>query len=595
MYFSTGMLLFVTNKLKNMKNFIFTLLIMFPIFIQAQVYYNVPLSLSNKRIKCYEYVDGAQIESTAKGYKINSILRAKYPISKGKTITTGGKKDEELYVFGNYYFDEKMNLIDSLHQFINYQIPVIFTKEFQILDHFDKSYGDVLAEPKDMITMDQTGVIEDGFKRVYYPAHDPGILESFIRKPIVVEKNKEYPPLIYNNDIKMNMVGKIKGFTNSQLTLKNDAERAKAKKAFFNKGIEGEYTAVGKEIKFDHFLDDPKNDKIKLMNSSCHEITGNVIACFSHPEKFWFKEFSFWGFDAEGKVLNSFYKDFNDEQAWPSVAVINDSEPLLNYRPAKQFNYFFPASTGKPLYIITQDKDGKVISEKSYPANVPGGSLLKSKINEDGSQSLITIARWNAGTTLNSFYIDKNDQLTTNSYFLEEKKKDQFLPRTLYGYATHFVSSNSNLISVYQQYFIKKNSATNTAVQNEENIYEGFILLASDNVYKPTEVLHIDKGFHAEGNKNPFTTEFYDAGDDYSIIIISRKATITQDKVLTKGQDYVIIFVDKEGKIIDKEKIKPAFTKSENILRPTSVRDMFYLTPDRSKQSMTLVKLRKPE
>ena len=88
---------------------------------------------------------------------------------------------------------------------------------------------------------------------------------------------------------------------------------------------------------------------------------------------------------------------------------------------------------------------------------------------------------------------------------------------------------------------------------------------------------------------------FYDAGDDYSVIIISRKATITQDKVLTKGQDYVIIFVDKEGKIIGKDKIKPTFTGSESILRPTSVRDMFYLTPDRSKQSMTVAKLRKPE
>ena len=594
MYFSTGMLLFVTNKLKNMKNFIFTLLIMFPIIIQAQVYYNVPLSLSNKRIKCNEYVDGAQIESTANGYKISSILRAKYPISKGKTITTGGKKDEELYVFGNYYFDETMNLIDSLHQFINYQIPVIFTKEFQILDHFDKSYGDVLAEPKDMITMDQTGVIEDGFKRVYYPAHDPGILESFIRKPIVVEKNKEYPPLIYNNDIKMNMVGKIKGFTNSQLTLKNDAERAKAKKAFFNKGIEGEYTAVGKEIKFDHFLDDPKNDKIKLMNSSCHEITGNVIACFSHPEKFWFKEFSFWGFDAEGKVLNSFYKDFNDEQAWPSVAVINDSEPLLNYRPVKQFNYFFPASTGKPLYIITQDKDGKVISEKSYPANVPGGDLLKSKINEDGSQSLLTIARWKAGTTMNSFYLDTDDKLTANSYFLEEKK-DPMLPKTIFGSVTRTEIADDNYVSLYQQYWIKKTTGSNTVSQTEENIYEGFVLVTSDKKAKTMDVLHIGKGFLPEGNKNPFTLDSYDAADGGSVVIISRKATMAISSVPTAVLEFVIIQVDKNGNILEKEKIKPAFTRSQHILRPSNVPGMFSTTPELSKQSITVVKLKKHE
>lgn len=568
---------------------------MFPIIIQAQVYFDVPLPLTCNKITSEEYLDGVRLYTTSGGYEVFTLLKTKYRLVEDDLYLDKTKQFFNIKVLGTYHFDDKMKLVDSLQQIIDYRLRVDENKKIWILDRLGAGQSAVLAETKDLLSLAQAQTSKYELNEEIYPTKVEDSLSIFQKEPISFKRSKEYLPTIYNNDIKMNMVGKVKGFTNSELRLKNDAERAKVKKAFFDKGIEGEYNAVGKEINFDHFLDDPKNDKIRLMNSSCHEITGNVIACFSHPEKFLYKEFSFWGFDAEGKILNSYYKDFDEENAWPSIAVINDSEPFLYSRPAKQFNYFFPASTGKPLYIITQDKDGKVISEKTYPANVPGGSLLKSKINEDGSQSLITIARWNAGTTLNSFYIDKNDQLTTNSYFLEVKKKDQFLPRTLYGYATHFVSSNSNLISVYQQYFIKKNSATNTAVQNEENIYEGFILLASDNVYKPTEVLHIDKGFHAEGNKNPFTTEFYDAGDDYSIIIISRKATITQDKVLTKGQDYVIIFVDKEGKIIDKEKIKPAFTKSENILRPTSVRDMFYLTPDRSKQSMTLVKLRKPE
>ncbi|MFZ1335493.1 MAG: hypothetical protein WAR99_08750, partial [Saprospiraceae bacterium] len=596
LYSGTGKILFVTIKLNNMKHFIFTIAFFLPLLLKAQIYNDVPLSLSYNKIKCDSYYDGVQIASTSNGYTINSILRAKYPIVTGKKITSGGKEDEKLIVFGTYFFDEKMKLIDSLQQFINYGIPLLFTKEFMILDHYHKGHGEVLAESKDVISLSQTGIIEDGFKTVHYPANDPGIVESFIRKPIAVAKvDKEYLQVIYNNDIKTNFVGKIKGFQTTKLTLKNDADRAKAKKAFFDKGIVGEYTAVEKVINFDYFTDDPKHDKLKLMNSYGHELTGNVIACFAHPEKLLFKKFSFWGFDPEGKVTNSYYKDFTEGQEWPSIAVINDSEPLIYSRPAKIFNYFFPSGNGRPLYIVAQDKDGKVISDKTYPANVPGGSLLKSKINDDGSQSLLTIARWKAGTTLNSFYLDTEDKLTATSYFLEPKIEDPFLPTRYYGFSKHFEIANDNKVSMYQKNYIKKTTTSNTVGQTEQTIYEGFLLVTSDKTNKTTDVLLLDKGLRAEGNSTPFELESYDVSDGSTILVLSKKVKITLHNVLTAGQEYVLISVDKDGKFINKEKIQPAFTTSESVLRPTNVPDLFYTTPDVKTQSIMVVRLKKPE
>lgn len=578
-----------------MKRFIFTIVFFLPLLLDAQVYNDVPLSLSYNRIKCDGYVDGVQIASTSNGYKINSILVARYPVLVNTIVSAGGKKPHELYVFGTYTFDNNMMLIDSLQQFINYNIPLLVSKDFHILDRFDKGHGAVLPESKNLLSLEQTGISVEEFKGMNYPANDAGILESYIRKPTVVKADKEYLPVIYNNDIKTNFVGKIKGFQTTKLTLKNDADRAKAKKAFFDKGIVGEYTAVEKVINFDYFTDDPKHDKLKLMNSYGHELTGNVIACFAHPEKLLFKKFSFWGFDPEGKVTNSYYKDFTEGQDWPSVAVINDSEPLIYSRPAKIFNYFFPSANGRPLHIVTQDKDGKVISEKTYPTNVPGGSLLKSKINDDGSQSLLTIARWKAGTTLNSFYLDSEDQLTATSYFLEPKIEDSFVPTRYYGFSKHFEIANDNKVSIYQKNYIKKTTTSNTVGQTEQTIYEGFLLVASDKTNKTTDVLLLDKGLRAEGNSSPFELESYDVSDGSTILVLSKKVKITLHNVLTAGQEYVLISVDKEGKFINKEKIQPAFTTSESVLRPTNVPDLFYTTPEVKTQSIMVVRLKKPK
>jgi hypothetical protein len=103
-----------------MKHFIFTIVFFLPLLLDAQVYNDVPLSLSYNRIKCDGYVDGVQIASTSNGYKINSILVARYPVLVNTIVSAGGKKPHELYVFGTYTFDNNMMLIDSLQQFINY-------------------------------------------------------------------------------------------------------------------------------------------------------------------------------------------------------------------------------------------------------------------------------------------------------------------------------------------------------------------------------------------------------------------------------------------------------------------------------------------
>ena len=77
--------------------------------------------------------------------------------------------------------------------------------------------------------------------------------------------------------------------------------------------------------------------------------------------------------------------------------------------------------------------------------------------------------------------------------------------------------------------------------------------------------------------------------------MLSKKVKITLHNVLTAGQEYVLISVDKDGKFINKEKIQPAFTTSESVLRPTNVPDLFYTTPDVKTQSIMVVRLKKPE
>ncbi|MBK8356516.1 MAG: hypothetical protein IPL13_14450 [Saprospiraceae bacterium] len=67
-----------------MKHFIFTIAFFLPLLLKAQIYNDVPLSLSYNKIKCDSYYDGVQIASTSNGYTINSILRAKYPIVTGR-------------------------------------------------------------------------------------------------------------------------------------------------------------------------------------------------------------------------------------------------------------------------------------------------------------------------------------------------------------------------------------------------------------------------------------------------------------------------------------------------------------------------------
>ena len=124
---------------------------------------------------------------------------------------------------------------------------------------------------------------------------------------------------------------------------------------------------------------------------------------------------------------------------------------------------------------------------------------MKSKINDDGSQSLLTIYRWKAGTTLNSFYLDTEDKLTATSYFLEPKVEDPFLPTRYYGSVKHAEITNENKVSIYQKSYIKKTTTSNTVGQTEQTIYEGFLLVASDKTNKTTDVLLLDKGFRVEG------------------------------------------------------------------------------------------------
>lgn len=552
----------------------------------AQISYDVPLPLKIGSFTSNGYLDGVLVEKTSGGYSVSSILTARYRVS--TKVIFDNYEEQTIYLLANYNFDDRFNLQDSNCKVIDFRIG---DGEHKIADNGTTGLASTLATKKDMITLNQAKVTGKELDARIYPAKTGDSLSKYTfknTKPII--DPKDYPNLIYDCGIKYNIFGKVKGFRHTELRLKPDEEREKIRKSILGWTTIKEYKSEEKKVKFDYFLDDPKNDKLRIAGSNVHELTGDVVACIGHPEKMNYQKFSFWGFDKDGKVRNSYYKEFSTPQDLPDVVSTDDSQPLFYERIETVQNYFFPYTPGDSFTIVEQDKFGKIISDKAYPATIKAGLYMSRFIEKDNSKSFLTIHKKKEGVMLNNFFISPDDKLSTVSFILDTVDLTQPFSNRYYEGKIVMKMPTGNKAVLYQQYYEISITETPGGVAKKIKKYDGFFIASFDKSNKLVDIFQL-KSLNKEGGEEPFSADYYQGADGSQVILVHRPNKMKSSKGLIDIKEYVLLNIDLNGKVINKKNLGLKLSRREDILSPTGLPNVFSTKPNSTTNTINLIHL----